>query len=143
MDGQNYLGIYISKNSATVVSLGSGGKETKILGCFSVSVEETEDSNIAQNISSLASHIAQSCGEKGLVFSEVTVALESRMFMQQNVHSEFTDAKQISATVRFDTEEAVATDISEVALAYKTNTREQSGSDLTVFTAMTDAVSGK
>ena len=42
MDGQNYLGTYISKNTATVVCLGSGGKGAKILGCFSVSVEETE-----------------------------------------------------------------------------------------------------
>ena len=135
MDGQNYLGIYISKNTATAVCLGSAGRKPNILGCFSVSVEETEGSDIAQNISILAGRVAQTGTVKGLAFSEVTVALDSRMFMQHNVHSEFTDTKQISATVRFDTEEAIAADISDVALAFTANVGEQTGSDLTVFTA--------
>jgi len=51
------------------------------------------------------------------------------------VHSEFNDPKQIAATIRFDTEEALATDITNVALAFEITSADQAGSELTVFTA--------
>ncbi|MEJ2649205.1 MAG: hypothetical protein P8016_12470, partial [Sedimentisphaerales bacterium] len=63
------------------------------------------------------------------------IVLLSPLFMQHNVHSEFSDNKQIAATIRFDTEEALATDISDMALAFEVNSTGQEGSDLTVFTA--------
>jgi len=55
--------------------------------------------------------------------------------MQHSVHSEFNDPKQIAATIRFDTEEALATDITNVALAFEIASTGQAGSELTVFTA--------
>jgi hypothetical protein len=55
--------------------------------------------------------------------------------MQHNLHSEFTDPKQIAATVKSDTEEALATDIANVALAFEITLAGQAGSELTVFTA--------
>ena len=131
MKGQNYLGIYISKNAATVVCLGSQGREHNILGCFSVSVEESDEPNLRV----LANLISQGCAERELGFSEVAVALDCAMFMQHNVHSEFDDAKQIASTIRFDTEEALATDITDVAIAFKITSSNQTGSELAVFTA--------
>lgn len=134
MASQNYLGIYISKDTAVVVCLDSQGKDGNVLGCFSVSVEGHEHP-AGPDMSSLASLIAHGCAERGLTFSEVAVALDCAMFMQHNVHSEFDDPKQIAATVRFDTEEALATDIADVALAFEVNSSDRTGSQLTVFTA--------
>ena len=131
MESQNYLGIYISKDTATVVCLDSQGKDGNVLGCFSVSVEGQEQANMQE----LARLIVQGCSERELKFSEVAVALDCSMFMQHTVHSEFSDPKQIATTVRFDTEEVLATDITDVALAFEITSSDQAGSELTVFTA--------
>ena len=130
MESQN-LGIYISKGTATVVCLDSQGKSGNVLDCFSVSVEEQEQANML----TLASLIAEGCAERGLKFSEIAVALDCAMFMQHSVHSEFTDPKRIAATVKFDTEDVLATDIADVALAFEIASSDESGSELTVFTA--------
>ncbi len=134
MDGQNYLGIYLSKNEATVVCINSQGRDRKVLACFSVSLEQSEQQSIA-------SLIAQGCAERNLTFSEVAVALDCKMFMQHKVHSEFTDPKQIAATVRFDTEEAISSDISDVAIAFKILSSDETGSALAVFTSQRKALS--
>ena len=131
MESQNYLGIYISKDTATVVCLELIGRHEKVLGCFSVSVEEQEQAKLRV----LAGLIVRGCAERRLEFSEVAVALDCAMFMQHSVHSEFTDPKQIAATVKSDTEEALATDIADVALAFEITSSGQAGSELTVFTA--------
>lgn len=131
MEAQNFLGIYISKDTATVVCLGSQGQDFKTIGCFSVSGQEKG----AQNFPMLATLIAQGCAERRLEFSEAAVALDCAMFMQHNIHSDFTDPGQIAATIRFDTEEALATDISDVALAFNITSGGQTGSELTIFTA--------
>lgn len=128
---QNCLGIYLSKSTATVVCLGQQGGGYNILGCFSVSSQE----QVGQNPQGLVSLISQGCAERGLVFSEIAVALDCALFMQHNVHSDFNDRKQIAATIRFDTEEALAADINDVALAFKIISSDQSGSQLSVFTA--------
>jgi len=131
LEAQGYLGIYISKDTATVVCLDTQGRSHNVLGCFSVRVEEQTE----QNHNELASLIAQGCAERELAFSEAAVALDCAMFMQHNVHSEFNDQKQLSQTVRFDTEEALSTDITDVAIAFKITSSDQSGSELAVFTS--------
>ncbi len=131
MEAKNYLGIYLSKDTATVVCLGPQGRNHNVLGCFSVSAQEQAE----QKHQELATLIAQGCAERELQFSEVAVALDCAMFMQHDVHSEFKDPKQIAQTVRFDTEEALATDISDITIAFKITSSDQTGSALTVFTA--------
>ena len=131
MERQNHLGIYLSKGAATVVCLGSQGRDGNVLGCFSVPVEVQEE----QNQQMLANLIARGCAERELKFSEVAVALDCAMFMQHNVHSEFNEPKQIAATIRFDTEEALATDVTDVAIAFEITSSDQTGSALGVFTA--------
>jgi hypothetical protein len=131
VESQNYLGIYISRKTATVVCLGPQKKDGNVLNCFSVSVEGQEQADMH----ALAGLIAQGCTERELKFSEITVALDCAMFMQHNVHSEFKDPKQIAATVRFDTEEALATDITNIAVAFEIASSDQNGSQLTVFTS--------
>jgi hypothetical protein len=131
VESQNYLGIYIGRKTATVVCLGPQKKDGSNLKCFSVSVEEQQQ----QDMQALVGLIAQGCAERNWKFSEVTVALDCSMFMQHSVHSEFSDPKQIAATIRFDTEEALATDITNVAVAFEIASSDQTGSQLTVFTA--------
>ena len=130
MEAKNYLGIYLSKDAATVVCIGSKGRGHDVLGCFSVSVQEQPE----QDDHMLATLIARGCAERELQFSEAALALDCAMFMQHNVHSDFNDPKQIAQTVRFDTEEALATDISDIAIAFQIASSDQGGSELSVFT---------
>jgi len=60
--------------------------------------------------------------------------LDCAMFMQHSVNSEFSDAKQIAATVKFDVEEVITTDISNFAVAFHIVSTDNSGSKLAVFT---------
>lgn len=131
MESHNYLGIYLRQDRATVVCVASQGRDRKLLGCFSVSVEEPQEG--AQQ--ALAERIAKTCSERGLKFGQAAVALDCAMFMQHAVHSEFSDYKRIAATVRFDTEEALATDVADVAVAFRIVSRDDGGSNLDVFTA--------
>ncbi len=133
MEGNNYLGIYISKTTATVVCLGLRGDTYNVQDCFSVFAEGTEGSNLQQ----LPGLVVQSCVEKIPRYRdcEIAVALDCTMFMQHNVHSEFVDPRQIAATVRFDAEEALAADVTDVAIAFRVTSSDQAGSELAVFTA--------
>ena len=131
VEGQNYLGIYLGRGTATVVCLGSKGRERNVLACFTVSVEEAK----GQNRWELARLIAEGCAERKLKFSEVGVALDCAMFMQHCVHSKFSDLKRIAQTIRFDAEEALAMDITELAVAFRIASSNEKGSELLVYTA--------
>jgi hypothetical protein len=138
VEGQNYLGVYLSKDTATVVCLGLEGKGRSVLGCFSVTIEETEQ----QKPQELVRLITEGCAKRGLKFSDAAVALDCSMFMQHNVRSKFNDPKQIASTIRFDAEEVLGMDITDLAIAFKVTSSspasprgEQAGSSLTVFTA--------
>jgi hypothetical protein len=99
---QSVLGIHLSKNTATVVCLNIEGRNKNFLGSFTISIEQTGE----QAMGNLALLIAQGCIQRNWQSSDVAVALDSVLYMQHSMHSEFTDPKQIVATVRFDTEEA-------------------------------------
>jgi len=128
---QNYLGIYISKDTATAVCIDSQTKDGKVLGCFTVTADEPDQAGIK----ALAGLIVRGCDERRWKFSEVAVALDCALFMQHSVHSQFSDPKQITSTVKFDTEETLATDIAEVALAFEVASSDETGSELNVFTS--------
>ncbi len=131
MESQNRIGIYLRKDRATVVCLASQGRDKKLLGCFTVGVDGSDE----QNQQTLADGIAQECKARRLKFAEAYVALDCALFMQHRVHSDFADRKKIAATVRFDTEEALATDVSEMAVAFRIVSSGDSGATLDVFTA--------
>ena len=137
MEAKNHLGIYLSRESATVVCISQQGSDHNVLGCFSVSASEQTE----QKYQELATLIAQGCAERELRFSEVAVALDCALFMQHDVHSEFNDQKQIAQTVRFDTEEALATDVSEIAIAFNITSSDEDGSGLSVFTTQRKVLS--
>ncbi len=130
MESGNHLGIYWSKNKATVVCLAPPGRERKVLDYFAVAVDGEE-----QGQQALADRVVQMCRQRKVKFTDVGVALDCASFMQHAVHSEFSDPKRIAATVRFDTEEALATDISEMAVSFRIAAPGEEGANLDVFTA--------
>lgn len=131
MESKNLLGIYFKRETATVVCINSRSKGDNISDCFTVNVTDQEQPKIP----AMASLIADGCSERKLQFTEVAVAIDCSLFMQHSLHSDFTDPKQVAATIRFDTEEALATDISDTALTFEINSKSEKGSNLTVFTA--------
>lgn len=138
MENQNYLGIHLSKSRATVVCLSRQGGQRSIIGCFTVPADSRQD---RIEMPELAKLIGEGCAQRELVYSDAAVALDCSMFMQHGVHSEFRDPKQIAQTVRFDTEEMLATDISDVALAFKIVSSDETGSQLSVYTAKRESLS--
>jgi len=137
VEAHNYLGLYMSRETATVVCVGGHGKESKVTGCFSVSLEGQDESGPH----ALAALVAQGCAQRQWSCGDVTVALDCALFMQHSIHSEFKESKRIAATVRFDTEDALATDASDVAIAFEKLSSSDTGSDLNVFTAKKDVLS--
>ena len=118
MESGNHLGIYWSKNKATVVCLAPPGRERKVLDCFSVVADGEQ-----QGQQALADRIVEACRQRKIKFTSAAVALDCASFMQHTVHSEFRDPKRIAATIRFDTEEALGTDISEMAVSFRVTFR--------------------
>jgi hypothetical protein len=127
VESQSGLGIYVNKSRATVLCL----HRHKVKECFSVTLSEES----TEPVPDLMRQVAETCVEKRLTFSDVTVALDCTWFMQHRVHSEFTSLKQIGATIRFDTEEVVATDIANLAVGFAVVETKENGTDLNVFTA--------
>lgn len=137
MESHDHLGIYVRQDRATLVCLAGQGRDKKGLRCFSVSIEDQQE----QTPQRLAERIAEACSSHGAKFGDAAVALDCAMFMQHSVHSEFSDARKIAATVRFDTEEALATDIADVAVAFRIISSDDSGSNLDVFTMPREVLS--
>jgi len=131
VEQQGVLGIHIDRYSATAVLVAVGDGERSILDSFTVSVQQQD----RPGWHVLASLLAQQCTARDYKFSEAFVALDAPLYMQHNVHSEFADTKQIAATVRFDTEETLATDISDKALTFQIQSSGSEGAELMVFTA--------
>jgi Type II secretion system (T2SS), protein L len=131
MESRNHLGIYLKEDRATVVCLTGQGRESKLRDCFSVDLEGEEQ----PSQQALADHLARLCAERGFKSATATVALDCALFMQHAVHSDFSDVKKIAATVRFDTEESLATDVSDMAVAFRVASTDEDGANLDVFTA--------
>lgn len=138
MNSKNYIGIYIKPTGATVAVLPSGAKDLKPSACFTVAAEQQANMLDTPAVSGeLANLIAVECAKRSLSLQncEAAVALDCSMFMQHSVHSEFSDTGKVAQTIRFDAEEALATDVSELAIAFKISSVHQTGSQVTVFTA--------
>ncbi|MHC4757828.1 MAG: hypothetical protein ACYTE8_04160 [Planctomycetota bacterium] len=131
MESQKVLGIYLRKNTASAVCIETHDGKSSIADSFCVSTEDLEE----QNIQVLINLIGEKIAEKRLLFSETAVALDCSLFIQHKIHSEFKDPKQIAQTMRFDAEEALARDVSDIAIAFKINSSNETGSELTIFTA--------
>lgn len=131
MQTQNYLGLYIGKGRATAVCVHFKGHSRTVEGSFQVAVDPTQQ----EPFRALAKAIADACEAKKLRFNETVVALDCALFMQHQVHSEFANPKQIASTVRYDTEEVLATDVSTMAVSFQIVSTDETGAGLNVYTA--------
>ena len=134
MEQQNCLGIYFLKNHAVVVLLTGRGGHVTVKDSFSVSTED-DDAEAREQTRSLAVMAARKLTSRDLKFNNVAAALDCNRFIQHDLHSQFTDPKQISQTITFDAEEAVAVDATELAITFNITATDKNGSNISVFTA--------
>jgi len=133
VQNEGYLGIHLSRYAATLAYTESARTSAKPADCLNISLDEQQIEQGAGFIE-LANQIAQICSQKQWQLSQVAVALDCSVYMQHEIKSSFTDTKQIANTIHFDTEEAVAADISDIALAFSIKSTNENGSKLRVFT---------
>jgi len=133
VESQNVLGLFFGKTQATAICVNKGA----VTGAVTLSL----DADQKGDLQTLAHRLAEQCKEQNFRYTEVSVTLDSAWFMQHSVHSEFKQAKQIGSTVRFDTEEVVASDISNLSVAFEIVKSDERGSTLNVFTADHDPLS--
>lgn len=135
MEQQNCLGIYFLKDHAAVVLLTGRSGHITVKDSFTVSIEAGDDAEAREQTTSLAAMLAKKLTSRNLKFNDTAAALDCNRFIQHDLHSEFTDPKQISQTIRFDAEEAVAVDATELAITFNITDIDKTGSNISVFTA--------
>lgn len=140
MEQQNFLGIYLGRNRATAVVVNVIQHKPTILTSFSITraasdQPSSDDTETTGSSNPLAAQIIGDLNARNITFTEAFVALDCSLFAQHKLHSEFTDPKQIAQTIKFDVEEAVATDAAELAVAFQLTSTDQNGSDIATFTA--------
>ena len=137
MENKNSLGIYVSDNTATVVAAAGHGSSWRVVNCFKVvSQAQSQETDKLEPVRALqCSDVAEKIVARKVGFRDAAVAIDGRFFTQHNVHSKFTDVKQIRQTVKFDAEEVLAADVLEKAIAYNINHIGDVGSELAIFTA--------
>ncbi len=126
MEQKNILGLYISQNSASAVLLAPRHTGAAVQGCFTVSVDPEKPA-------SLGKLIRERIDQSNLRFAEVCVCLDCALSTQHDVHSQFTDARQVHSTIKFDVEEALATDATNMVIAPCITDIDDTGSNVTVF----------
>ena len=146
MEQNRCIGIYVEPDRATVVLATKAGGKIEVIEQFCIaasagtsagSAEQKQSFNFAQT----AKDIAAACQEKQLVFTDIAVAVDCRLYRQQILHSEFTDTKQIAQTIKFDAEEALAINAAESAVAFEVASRGLSGSEVSVFAVHAEIMS--
>ncbi|MBN1126408.1 MAG: hypothetical protein JXA82_15490 [Sedimentisphaerales bacterium] len=136
MEQNNRLGIHLSQQSATVV-LASARQAGQVQDAFVVSIATSESS-----MDALATEIARQTASRGWKYDEVFVALDCPFSTQHSLRSEFTEHKQIQSTIKFDVEEAVATDATHLVVASCVTRKGERGSHVTAFTADKGVLTG-
>jgi len=134
VEQNNCLGIHLSRNHATAVVLSGRSSHPEIVRCFSVRQEADGDIQDHEN-GSPAAQIAAKLASEGLRYGDVTVSLDCALYTRHNLHSSFTEHKQIANTIIFDAEDALARDAMDMAVTFTVTGSDPTGSDTTVFAA--------
>lgn len=127
MEENGSLGLYLSQDRAVAVWL-SAGSESRVLHRMAIPFSEDEPETMALQA-------ARSVMRQGFAFDEVFVAVDCGYYTQYVLQSEFDDYNQIAGTIKFDAEEAAATDAMNLAVTFEISGKNELGSEVTVFTA--------
>lgn len=128
MEQTNYLGIYPTADGVYAAIVSDRGAAAGVR-CFFVPLVVTESGQPA--LTAAVRQVLQQAGP----YEESSVAIRGSLISQYDVHSEFTDYRQIENTIRFDAEEAAATDASAMAVTFEITASTPAGSDISVYTA--------
>jgi hypothetical protein len=123
----NYLGIYPTTDGVYAAVVSDRGLAAGVR-CFFVPLTGAESGQPA--LTAAVRQILQQAGPR----EESAVAIRGSLISQYEVHSEFSDHKQIENTIRFDAEEAAATDASTMAVTFEITASNPAGSEVSVFT---------
>jgi len=121
------LGLFLSRNKAVAVWV-SSGSEAAVLHTMNITPAEDEPSTMALQA-------ARAVVRAGFEFDEAFIAIDCGYYTQYKLRSEFNDYNQVESTIKFDAEEAAATDAMNLAVAFDITGKNQIGSEVTVYTA--------
>ncbi len=127
MDEKGSIGIFLSRDKAVAVWT-STGSEFSVLHKLCIIPDENEPA-------AFPVQVARSIIRQSFAFDEVFVAIGCGGYTQYSLHSEFTDYRQIESTIKFDVEEAAAADAVNLAVAFELTGTDQTGSQVTAYTA--------
>ncbi len=125
MEEKGNLGILLTADVAVAVwSSPDGSIRHKLL------ITPDADEPVAPALQAARAVIRQ-----GFAFDEVFIAADCGSYTQYDLHSEFEDYRQIESTIKFDAEEAAATDAMNLAVTFEVTGTDENGSHVTVYTA--------
>ena len=127
MEEKGSLGIFLLRDKAVAVWT-STGPEPAVL--HRLCVTPSEDEPVMFGV-----QMARAVIRQGFAFDEVFVAIGCGSYTQYELHSEFEDIRQIGSTIKFDAEEAAATDAANLAVTFEVTASQQPGSQVTTYTA--------
>ncbi|MEN8127773.1 MAG: hypothetical protein ABFR90_08205 [Planctomycetota bacterium] len=127
MDENGSLGLFLCRDKAVAVWV-SSGSEASVLHTLNITPAEDEPSTIALQA-------ARAVNRADFTFDEAFVAIDCGYYTQYKLHSEFDDYGQVESTIKFDAEEAAATDATNLAVTFDITGKAQIGSEVTVYTA--------
>lgn len=130
MESKFVIGIAVGRQEAEVVVLDISKPEPQATDRFRVSPEPD-----ASELLSLGSAVARAVRAKTLLYEEAVVSLRSDYFAQYPLRSAFSEPRQIDHTIKYDAEEAAATDASSLAVAYEVVRVRPDGADVMVYAA--------
>jgi hypothetical protein len=124
----NYLGVYPTTEGVYAAVLSDKGHAAGVR-CFFVPLTSSESGQ--PTLTAAVKQVLQQTGP----YEESAVAIRGSLISQYDLHSEFTDPRQIENSIRFDAEEAAATDASTMAVTFEITGSTSTGSQVSVYTA--------
>ncbi len=129
MPGKKRIGIYLRPDKATVCCVNAEGKDHPLERLFEVTLQPTEQDNPYEQIAGQVSEQLK-LKEKA---EDIAITLDCSYFLQNKIHSEFQDIRQVRATIRYDAEEVLSTDVSAIAVAFRVIDSDESGSQIELY----------
>ena len=127
MNEKPSLGLFLSKDKAVAVWV-SSGSDSSVVRKLAIIPAADEPAVISLQ----AARAVSGAGDE---FDEAFVAIDCAYYTQYKLHSEFDDYHQVESTIKFDAEEAAATDAMNLAVAFDITGKAPAGSEVTVYTA--------
>lgn len=128
MEHTHSIGLYLSRGRAAAVWLSDKDQGTIARVVEFVPAE-------GESAQTIALEAARKVRQQGGLVEQVYVALDCSYYTQYSLHSEFADARQVESTIKFDAEEAAATDAVNLAVTFSITGPLPTGSEVMVFTA--------